>query len=237
MDFNSLNLVEKLQNIKKTSNESLMMQEVAQILSNLDAERDLIKQNISNSKKATHNDFDFELLKTENIFHVSQIKSLCVDYRLRFLDASRFKGKIPEEAVSIIRDLEKEHQTTLNGFKIIAPSKLFRLDSYDDPILMAPIGNGYYYFIHKWGKDLSIFRKVMMKPFKNVLNFLVFLLISSILFTLVSPSMGSNPNKQALMQFIIFLFTFKSFVGVALYFGIAYGKNFSDEVWKSEYIH
>ena len=237
MDFNSLNLLEKLEGIKQKSNDAIIMTEVYDILNQVDKKRNQIKQNISKPSNLISNQFNFDYLETKHIFHISQIKTLCIDYRLRFLDASKFKGHIPEEALSIIRNLEHTHQTTLQGFKIIAPSKLLRLETYDDPILLAPIGNGYFYFIHKWGNDMSIFRKWFMKPFKNMVNFLLFLIFASLVFTVMSPSMAGSANKQAMMQFIIFLFTFKSFVGIALYYGIAYGKNFSEEVWRSEYIH
>ena len=41
------------------------------------------------------NDFYFDRLETHRIFHLNQIKKVCVDYRLRFLDLKYFKGNIP----------------------------------------------------------------------------------------------------------------------------------------------
>ena len=41
----------------------------------------------------------------------------------------------------------------------MAPSKLFELENYDDPLLFASLGDGYYYLIHKWGNDLSFLEK------------------------------------------------------------------------------
>ncbi|WP_395062778.1 hypothetical protein [Flavobacterium sp.] len=40
----------------------------------------------------------------------------------------------------------------------MAPSKAFNLKKYDDPLLFAPIGNDYYYLIHKWGNDLAWYK-------------------------------------------------------------------------------
>lgn len=236
MVIKKLNLMSKLSDIRNKDNSELMLHEVGNILKQVDLERNIIKENLKAKVQADTNNFIFDLLETQSIYHISQIKQLCIDYRLRFLDTSRFKNDIPEEAISMIRAIEKQHNTTLKGFKIIAPSKLFRLETYDDPILMAPIGNGYYYFIHKWGNDLSVSRKWLMKPFKNISNFIVFLFILSIVFTLFSPITHANPSKQAMMQFVFFLFSFKSFVGVAFYLGIAFGKNFSDQNWNSKYI-
>ena len=40
-------------------------------------------------------------------------------------------------------------------------SKLFRLKNTDDPLLFVPLGNSYFYLVHKWGNDLH--------PFENYL--------------------------------------------------------------------
>ena len=71
------------------------------------------------------NNFDFDKLETQRIFHLNQIRKVCIDYRLRFLDLKYFKGNIPKEGIDKITQLEKEHQTSLEGFKIMAPSVLF----------------------------------------------------------------------------------------------------------------
>ena len=78
--------------------------------------------------KNSTNNFDIDQLETHRIFHLDQIKKRFVlDYRLRFLDLKYFKGNVPKEGVEKISQLEKEHQTVLDGFKVMAPSVLFRL--------------------------------------------------------------------------------------------------------------
>ena len=54
------------------------------------------------------NNFDFDRLETHRIFHLNQIKKVCIDYRLRFLDLKYFKGNIPNEGVEKIIQLEKD---------------------------------------------------------------------------------------------------------------------------------
>ena len=44
------------------------------------------------------NDFDIDKLKSKNIYHISDIKKICIDYRLRFLNTKYFKGDIPLSA-------------------------------------------------------------------------------------------------------------------------------------------
>ena len=140
------NLETKLQNYRaKETNENDFLAEVKAFLANDDIARTSVKDKIKAISSTKHNNFDFDLLETDKIYHVQQIKEICIDYRLRFLDSSYFKNDIPEEAISKIKYLEKEHNATLEGFKIMAPSKLFQLKNYDDPLLFAPIGNDYYY--------------------------------------------------------------------------------------------
>ena len=133
------------------------------------------------------NNFDFDQLETQRIFHLNQIRKVCIDYRLRFLDLKYFKGNIPKEGIDKITHLEKVHQTSLEGFKIMAPSVLFRLKKTDDPLLFVPLGNNYFYLVHKWGNDLSYFRKAWAWPFKNIWNLLIAVLFVSFFATLITP--------------------------------------------------
>ncbi len=100
-----------------------------------------IEENIQQSTTESSNWFNFDLLESENIYHIEHIKQICIDYRLRFLDSKYFKGDIPPEAISKIKQLEKQHNSELTGFKIVAPSKLFKLKDKDDPLLFVPLGN------------------------------------------------------------------------------------------------
>ncbi len=223
-----------LKDRKKTVNENDFLREVVQILEQNENERTQIKQSLSSQSSTIANAFRFDALETNRIFHVNQIQKLCIDYRLRFLDSHLFKNAIPEEAISKINALEKEHGIYVSGFKIVAPSKTFDLESYDDPLLFAPIGNGYYYLIHQWGNDVSWLRKWKFKPVKNIENFLIFSLLVSILIAIVTPE--TNLSKQIPMaSAIVFLFAFKSVVAVALYYFFMMGKNFNSEIWNREF--
>ena len=135
-----------------------------------------------------------------------------------------------------IKTLEKEHNIALSGFKIIAPSKLFRLKNADDPLLFAPIGNGYYYLIHKWGNDLSPFRKLAMWPFKTFENLLVLIVVTSILATYLFPMSLLTKQEETLQEYILlFFFMFKAVAAIVLYYGFAKGKNFNTAIWNSAY--
>ena len=123
------NLETELQNYRsKETNENDFLAEVKAFLAKDDEFRDTIKDKIKGISSTNQNNFNFDLLETDKIYHVQQIKDICIDYRLRFLDSSFFKNDIPEEAISKIKYLEKNHNISLEGFKIMAPSKLFQLD-------------------------------------------------------------------------------------------------------------
>lgn len=234
---NKINLERELlhERVKFIREESIL-EEVSSILKRNELERENIKKVLSEKSSTESNDFNFDLLETNKIFHLVQIRQVCVDYRLRFLDSNLFKDGIPEEAISKINALEKEHDTTLGGFKIMAPSKTFQLMSYDDPLLFAPIGNGYYYLVHKWGNDLNSTRKWLVLPFKNLFNFMMFSVVVSLIITLLTPE--NNLSKAVPMaNIIIFLFAFKSIVAVFMYAFFMMGKNFNVAIWDRKYFN
>jgi len=224
-----------LQYRNKRISEKNLLEEVQEIFNQEQSKEDLILKNITDSIETESNNLNFDLLETSNIYHLSDIEKICIDYRLRFLNSSYFKAKLPYEAISKIKHLEKIHETKLEGFKIMAPAKLFKLENADDPLLFAPIGNQYYYLVHSWGKDLHPYRKLMMWPFKNLENFIFLILIVSFFLTTLVPE-GMFSQKQTTTEFfMIFLFMFKWVAGLAIYFGFKKGKNFSEAIWRSKF--
>lgn len=181
------------------------------------------------------NNFIVDKLDPNAIFHISQIEKICVNYRLRFLDTKYFKGSYPEKAVEKIKEIEKSHQTILDGFKIIAPSKLFRLDKADDPLLFAPMGNGYYYLIHKWGADLHPLRRFKYWSIKNVENLGISIFLVSFLSAIVTMDFIYPSSANAGHLFMLFLFYVKGVLGLIFLFGASTGKNFSQYCWQSKY--
>lgn len=185
---------------------------------------------------AAFNGFNIDLLETAGIYHIRHIKRIAIDYRLRFLDSHYFKGEIPAEAVAKIKKMEQDHGLEIKGFKILAPSKLFKLEDRDDPILFAPIGNGYYYLIHKWGRDLHPLRKLLMWPFKSLVNLISVLIAVSFLVTLLVPD-GLFSKAGSNFQFwVIFFFMFKCIASIAIFYGFALGKNFNPAIWNCKYL-
>lgn len=181
------------------------------------------------------NSFDFELLESDRIFGLDSIKKICVDYRLRFLDVRLFKGQVPNEALQKIEQLEQMHNTQIDHLKIMAPSKLFKLENADDPLLFVPIGNNHFYLIHQWGNDLHPLRKALVWPFKNIINLTVSILVLSFLISAVMPLNLFVREASYGDFFLIFLFMFKSVAAIVIYYFFASGKNFNQAIWDSKY--
>jgi len=237
MIFHKTNIEEKLTILKgkSTSTENDILEQVHLILEKDGNTTERITERISTSKNSTGNQFIFDELESHRIFHIDQIKSICIDYRLRFLNSKYFKGKIPKAAIREVSRLEQLHNTTIEGFKIMAPSKLFKLEDKDDPLMFAPIGNGYYYLIHKWGNDLHPLRKILVWPFKNIVNLGLTTLVISYLATLLVPNGLFSKNNSSAEFWMMFFFMFKSIAAVVIFFGFAMGKNFNPVIWNSKY--
>lgn len=198
-----------------------------------DFKKNRIAKSLNEKNNKNFNKMKFENMETKNIFHKDTIKSICVQYRLRFLDSNLFKGDYPNNITKVISDIEKKHETTLSNFMIMAPSKLFKIKSPDDPILFVPIGNDYYYLIHKWGEEFNYLRKLLVLPFKNIDNLTVFSILVSVFFALVGKLF--MPNLTSSEVFILFLFLVKGFIFIFFYMFFLTRRNFSESIWNSKY--
>lgn len=203
---------------------------------------ELLKVKVKSSLINKNSFFEFEYniskIDSNKLFHVNQIKKICIDYRLRFLELNLFKGKVPKKAYQNLEKFKADHPNLKFDLKIMAPSKLFELENYDDPLLFASLGNGYYYLIHKWGNDLSFFRKISVWPFKNLVNILTFISIISLVITALVPgNIFYYDGKPGTQFFITFLFILKSVIAIFIYYGFSLGKNFNEFIWNRKYFN
>ena len=211
---------------------------------NLQTELFKIKKKSSNNSllydfnSSSFSDFNYEKLESNKIYHISDIKKTCIDYRLRFLNFKYFKGDIPDHTKTKVKNFKNDHRQNILDLKIMAPSKLFKLKNADDPLLFTSLGNDYFYLIDKWGNDLSYFRKISMWPFKSLTNILIFVSIISIFLTMLIPKgifvYDSSPKSEF---FITYLFMLKSVIAIVIFFGFSLGKNFNTAIWNRKYFN
>lgn len=178
-------------------------------------------------------------LDPQRIYHLEDIKSICVQYRLRFLDAHRFKGEIPTEALREVHRLDGQSSEPLSQFKIVAPAELFRLDEKDkDPMLFMPLNNGYYYLIHKWGGELNAWRRILSYPLQNFYKLVQTILIFTAAVTLLLPHdlLVTDPSHPDLgIRVIFFFWLLLALSGMSAFFIMANEQNFNEEVWNSRF--
>ena len=229
-----VNLFEEL---LKERSKQISTNELISLLKNIwvkeDSKKERITQSLKDVNNGSFNQLKFDEMETKNIFHKDTIKNICVRYRLRFLDSNLFKGEYPKNITKIISDIEKKHDTKLINFMIMAPSKLFKIKSPDDPILFVPIGNDYYYLIHKWGEEFNYLRKLLVLPFKNIDNLTIFSVLVSVFFALLGKLF--IPSLTSSEVFILFLFLVKGFIFIFFYTFFLTRKNFSESIWNSKY--
>ena len=178
-------------------------------------------------------------LDPERIYHIDQIRKLCTDYRLRFLDAKCFKGEIPYEAISRIKKLQKDQQCEIHNYKIMAPAPMFHLEEKDrDPLLFVPLSATHYYLVHQWGKDLNPFRKMMVFPFRNFQSLLATVAFLALAIVMSIPSsimMGPYDSTSLGIRVIFFFYLFIAFSGLTALYGFSRMKNFNANLWNSKY--
>lgn len=231
-----VNLQRKLENFRNRSvTGEDILEQVRQILKASQEQDQKLLERLQQEDSADGNELDFEKLESNRIFHLSHIKEIAIAYRLRFLPTQYFKSAFPAETLQEIKRLEKDHNTTLKGFQILAPSKHFKLENADDPILFAPLGNDYFYLIHKWGHDLHPLRKMIMWPMKNLENLGISVFLFSFVMTLAIREIFYSQYRETSEFIMLYMFTFKSVLGLILFYGIALGKNFNESIWKSKY--
>ncbi len=229
MNFNTVDLEKELDRLKEKNQKQAVLSEVDNILQ--EAEREDLRVTASLSGEQSPNFIDESLLDDSKIYSYEQIKQICIKYRLRFLDSKVFKGEIPYEAVSKIKALEREHNETFSGFKIVAPKELFQLEDKDsDPLLFLPLKNGRYYLIHKWGGELNVFRSILAFPLRNFMSMFWFLVGVSILFSLAVPT----PSWHVFLFLVVH--SFIAICGITCMLVFMARENFSSTEWNSKYL-
>lgn len=242
MKWNGVNLEEALY-LEKHKNSGEEEERVLQVIKQILAEDDVCDERIiarifgsqSQIKK-----LNWKNLDAERVFDVAQIKTLCTRFRLRFLDSHHFKGEIPREALAKIKALQRKENVELDGYKIMAPAPMFNLEKKDsDPLLFIPLGNNKYYLIHKWGNDLSPFRKWVVWPFRSFKSLITTVALFTLTIVMAIPDsvyIGPYDKSSGAIRVIFFFYLFIAFSGLTVLYGFSRLKNFNSALWNSKYM-
>jgi hypothetical protein len=173
------------------------------------------------------------------VFTEDDIRSICIKYRLRFLDAQLFKGEIPYEALVQMNALEKAVGQPITGYKVVAPAQLFQLAEKDkDPLLLAAIGDGNYYLVHRWGRDLNPLRAALVYPFRSFETLLATVVGLALFLAILPPDsmvMGPRDTTSFHVRAIFFFYLIFALGGITALYGFSRMKNFSNVLWNSSH--
>ncbi|MBL7965239.1 MAG: hypothetical protein JNM31_15495 [Flavobacteriales bacterium] len=176
------------------------------------------------------------------VFTLEEIRGICIRYGLRFLDGARFKGGIPSTAVMNIRHLEARSGAPLRGFKVLAPSALFRLsDCENDPLLFVPLETGRFYLVHRWGGDLSRWRMVSQWWKRSPAHLAGAVLLVSVLLASVLPAhlLTTLPDPGwwgSFRLFCLFHVTF-SLTAFTVFGWFAFHGKFTAQAWNDPHFN
>ena len=229
MQFFNINLERRLQSIERneSSNKKELLTEVHEILAQgFDDDRRVIQSIRENSKEKS----ELNLFSDVPVYSLKSIYKLCVRYRLRFLDSKYFKGEIPYEAIQKVKDFERTNAVKVGSYKILAPVELFSTEDKDsDPLLFIDLGNNNYYLVHKWGRDMSFLRYLMVFPLRNYYTLFFTITAAVALFSF------SIPVEKFIYSLFIFMFTFIASCCLTLLYCFAYRKNLNQIGWNSKF--
>lgn len=236
MLFDKVNIKQEL--IKERS---LSLATEAKMLLNASAESDAnVLQRLKNSDENADSSSLSIADNHEQVFHMNDIEKICIRYRLRFLDTKYFKHEYPYEAILKIKEFEKEYNTKVKRFKIVAPDKAFDLqDCNQDPLLFAQLADGRFYLIHQWGNDLAWYRKFIYFPARTIYTYFYFMLALAALFAFSVPVEWFLVKDDNVMYMRIW-FTIHCFIGfffMGIFLGTIGQKSFSSMNWKSKFMN
>lgn len=241
--FEKVNLRDALikeRDVKRESQQNATLSEFKRLF---EAEWEIEKRLVSTLKKGSTSSVlpSAKALPEDKIFTAENIKSLCIDYRLRFLSTKYFKGEIPRHALASIKETEAKTGQTIDSFMIVAPSKLFKLEDVNsDPLLFAPLDDGRFFLIDKWGKDMVWYRKLASWPVKTPVTLLTTVVVFSALLAAIVPGhflTNGEPEYFNFMRLIAFGWNVIFSLGIVSYFWFASHAKFSVHAWNSKYFN
>lgn len=143
--------------------------------------------------------------KYGKVFHIDEIEKIALKYGLKMLPTSYFKAPIDLTLLQKIKEFQKENEMSEQElgldrkFFFLAPPKMFRLagakkeglsfrermakaiEEQTDPILFFKIDESHYRMIHKFGKDLTIWRRLIGWKYFSEINYFIYWFIIAFL--------------------------------------------------------
>lgn len=235
--FSDVRLVTALERERKRlrKNEGRVIDEVNRILQDdLFSEKNILR-NLKNYNR-TFDLLDEEGLDRNRIFSINEIRNICIQYDLRFLDSQKFRGEIPGEAVAEIKRISRGRKKPLESFKIMGPLGVFRTkNSSSDPMLFAETSKGNYYLVHHWDHKVPWYKSAAIFPFRKFENLLGTIAGICLMITLITPQEWIMDTHEFeywdMHRFALFFHLFILTSCLTGFFMLAFHRNFTSGKW------
>lgn len=150
------------------------------------------------------------------VYHVDDVKRICVDYRMRMLSSRLYRGPIDPEFGTKLNRFQKEQALTEENleydFYVVAPAETFDLEKRQrpviDPLLLYQIDQHHYKLVHQWGDDLHPLRYIQSWRHRNLTNMTVYwtiitFLVTMLLFGFLAESMVNAFTIASVFTFLV----------------------------------
>lgn len=179
------------------------------------------------------------VLDKNKIFSKDDIRRICIEYRLRFLDGKYFKMQdLPADAAATVKTIEKELGQEIAQIKVVSTFKAFKAGNLgNDPLLFAQLDEQNYYLLHKWNQKVGGIDKVLAFPMRSVWTLLLCLIVIGLPLMFILPALWfKTPEDVAYYQTFYLAAFVITMVFVAVFGGFSFYKSFSRANWNSYYL-
>ena len=239
LNFNLKNHLDRQRSAYQETEENAVVSQAIDVLLDDICREKHLKESLASGCKDHSSLPDSSCFNEKDIYELSDLKKVAIKFRLRFLGSEKFKGEIPYEALTSIKQIERTSGHKLERFKILAPSEIFALEDCDkDPLLFAELSDGRFLFIHQWGGNMSWWRMVATWPLRNFKTLAATIFSISFLIALLLPTelvLSGEVDSQAPVRFAFFAWTFVCISAVVTYIGFAFFKSLSVSQWDSPF--
>lgn len=206
--------------------------------------RDIIKAEESRGLKIERASLENQF-KTQ-AYTIEEIRSLAIDYDLKFLSTKSFRGSIDTRISAKLAEFfdgnNLNDMDDTERFYLLAPKKAFNFSNKENPKPINPIlfyrpnrGDNKYLIIHQWGNEFTMFRLLRGLMKRNLFTLFLSGYVIGFLVVNIFMSMMGNYNIRADIA-TSFLFGFLGLLTARILFvGEAFRTNdLNEENWQRE---
>ena len=150
------------------------------------------------------------------VYHVDDVRQVCIQYRMRMLPSHRYHGPIDPEFGPKLNRFQQTHALTAtdleHDFFIVAPAETFDLEKRQrplvDPLLLYRIDDQHYKLVHQWGGDLHPLRYLRAWRHRSLTTMTIYwtvftFLLTMTLFGLLAESLTNAVTIASVFTFLV----------------------------------